>query len=150
MHFVSSWPLHLPLHLQPSGSCYATPSAPRNRSTKTHGFTRITITITIIQEQIHKSYINSTAARRSPHRFHRTCCPLPQHLQGSLACLSSGRRPAPGSHCLGRSTAAGREPHRFLGICCPLPWGAVQPPVGARTDSVVFSPLLPSLTASSS
>ena len=96
------------------------PSAPRNRSTKTHGFIRITITITIIQEQIHKSYINSTAARRSPHRFRRTCCPLPQHLQGSLACLSSGRRPAPGSHCLGRSTAAGREPHRFQGICCPL------------------------------
>mgnify|MGYP003325378468 CR=1 FL=1 len=80
----------------------------------------ITITITIIQEQIHKSYINSTAARRSPHRFRRTCCPLPQHLQGSLAYLSSGRRPAPGSHCLGRSTAAGREPHRFQGICCPL------------------------------
>ena len=78
------------------------------------------ITITIIQEQIHKSYINSTAARRSPHRFRRTCCPLPQHLQGSLACLSSGRRPGPGSHCLGRSTAAGREPHRFQGICCPL------------------------------
>ena len=70
--------------------------------------------------QIHKSYINSTAARRSPHRFRRTCCPLPQHLQGSLACLSSGRRPGPGSHCLGRSTAAGREPHRFQGICCPL------------------------------
>ena len=100
--------------------CYATPSAHRNRSTKTHGFIRIAITITIIQEQIHKSYINSTAARRSPHRFRRTCCPLPQHLQGSLACLSSGRRPAPGSHCLGRSTAAGREPHRFQGICCPL------------------------------
>ena len=72
------------------------------------------------QEQIHKPYINSTAARRSPHRFRRTCCPLPQQLQGSLACLSSGRRPAPGSHCLGRSTAAGREPHRFQGICCPL------------------------------
>ena len=71
-------------------------------------------------KQIHKSYINSSAARRSPHRFRRTCCPLPQHLQGSLACLSSGRRPAPGSHCLGRSTAAGREPHRFQGICCPL------------------------------
>ena len=87
---------------------------------KTHGFIRITITITIIQELVHKSYINSTAARRSPHRFRRTCCPLPQHLQGSLACLSSGRRPAPGSHCLGRSTAAGREPHRFQGICCPL------------------------------
>ena len=83
-------------------------------------FIRIAITITIIQEQIHKSYINNTAARRSPHRFRRTCCPLPQHLQGSLACLSSGRRPAPGSHCLGRSTAAGREPHRFQGICCPL------------------------------
>ena len=81
---------------------------------------RITTTITIIQEQLHKSYINSTAARRSPHRFRRTCCPLPQHLQGSLACLSSGRRPGPGSHCLGRSTAAGREPHRFQGICCPL------------------------------
>ena len=96
------------------------PSAPRNRSTKPHGFIRITITITIIQEQIHKSNINSTAARRSPHRFRRTCCPLPQHLQGSLACLSSGRRPGPGSHCLGRSTAAGREPHRFQGICCPL------------------------------
>ena len=96
------------------------PSAPRNRSTKTHGFIRITITIAIIREQIHKSYINSTAARRSPHRFRRTCCPLPQHLQGSLACLSSGRRPGPGSHCLGRSTAAGREPHRFQGICCPL------------------------------
>ena len=76
MHFVSSLPLHLPLHLSPSGkhfhlppylqpsdSCYATPSAPRNRSTKTHGFIRITITITIIQEQIHKSYINNTAAR---------------------------------------------------------------------------------------
>ena len=103
-----------------SDSCYATPSAPRNRSTKTHGFIRITITITIIQEQIHKSHINNTAARRSPHRFRRTCCPLPQHLQGSLACLSSGRRPGPGSHCLGRSTAAGREPHRFQGICCPL------------------------------
>ena len=29
---------HLPPHLQPSDSCYATPSAPRNRSTKTHGF----------------------------------------------------------------------------------------------------------------
>ena len=85
---------------------------------KTPDFIRITITI--IQEQIHKSYINSTAARRSPHRFRRTCCPLPQHLQGSLACLSSGRRPGPGSHCLGRSTAAGREPHRFQGICCPL------------------------------
>ena len=85
-----------------------------------HGLIRITITIKIIQEQIHKSYINSTAARRSPHRFRRTCCPLPQHLQGSLACLSSGRRPGPGSHCLGRSTAAGREPHRFQGICCPL------------------------------
>ena len=95
-------------------------SAPRNRLTKTHGFIRIAITITIIQEQIHKSHINRTAARRSPHRFRRTCCPLPQHLQGSLACLSSGRRPAPGSHCLGRSTAAGREPHRFQGICCPL------------------------------
>ena len=107
-------------HLQPSDSCYATPSAPRNRSTKTHGFIRIAITITIIQEQIHKSYISSTAARRSLHRFRRTCCPLPQHLQGSLACLSSGRRPGPGSHCLGRSTAAGREPHRFQGICCPL------------------------------
>ena len=87
---------------------------------KTYGLIRVAITITIIQEQIHKSYINSTAARRSPHRFRRTCCPLPQHLQGSLACLSSGRRPAPGSHCLGRSTAAGREPHRFQGICCPL------------------------------
>ena len=87
---------------------------------KTHGFITITITITIIQEQIHKSHINSTAARRSPHRFRRTCCPLPQHLQGSLACLSSGRRPGPGSHCLGRSTAAGRESHRFQGICCPL------------------------------
>ena len=73
-----------------------------------------------IQERKHKSYINSTAARRSPHRFRRTCCPLSQQLQGSLACLSSGRRPAPGSHCLGRSTAAGREPHRFQGICCPL------------------------------
>ena len=97
-----------------------TPSAPRNRSTKTRVFIRITITTIIIQEQIHKSYINSTAARRSPHRFRRTCCPLPQHLQGSLACLSSGRRPAPGSHCLGRSTAAGREPHRFQGICCSL------------------------------
>ena len=97
MHFVSSLPLHLPLHSQPSGkhfhlpphlqpsdSCYATPSAPRNRSTKTRGFIRTTITITIIQEQTHKSYINSTAARRSPHRFRRTCCPLPQHLQGSL------------------------------------------------------------------
>ena len=94
--------------------------APRNRSTKTHGFIRKAITITIIQEQIHKSYINNTAARRSLHRFRRTCCPLPQHLQGSLACLSSGRRPGPGSHCLGRSTAAGREPHRFQGICCPL------------------------------
>ena len=68
----------------------------------------------------HKSYINSTAARRSLHRFRRTCCPLPQHLQGSLACLSSGRRPGPGSHCLGRSTAAGREPYRFQGFCCPL------------------------------
>ena len=34
-----------------------TPSAPRNRSTKTHGFIRITITITIIQEQIHKLQI---------------------------------------------------------------------------------------------
>ena len=69
MHFVSSLPLHLPLHLPPSGkhfhlpphlqpsdSCYATPSAPRNRSTKTLGFIRITITITIIQEQIHKSF----------------------------------------------------------------------------------------------
>ena len=89
------------------------PLRPKNGSTKTPGFIRITITITIIQEQIYKSYINSTAARRSPHRFHRTCCPLPQHLQGSLVCLSSGRRPAPGSHCLGRSTAAGREPHRF-------------------------------------
>ena len=78
MHFLSSLPLHLPLHLPPSGkhlnlpphlqpsdSCYATPSAPRNRSTKTHGFIRITITKTIIQEQIHKSCINSTAARRS-------------------------------------------------------------------------------------
>ena len=83
-------------------------------------FIRTKITITIIQERRHKSYINSTAARRSLHRFRRTCCPLPQHLQGSLACLSSGRRPAPGSHCLGRSTAAGREPHRFQGICCPL------------------------------
>ena len=135
MRFVSSLPLHLPLHLSPSGkhfhlpphlqpsdSCYATPSAPRDRSTKTqcHGFIRITITITIIQEQMHKSYINNAAARRSPHRFRRTCCPLPQHLQGSLACLSSGRRPGPGSHCLGRSTAAGRELHRFQGICCPL------------------------------
>ena len=120
LHFVFSLPLHLPLHLSPSGkhfhlpphlqpsdSCYVTPSTHRNRSTKTHGFIRITITITIIQEQIHKSFINNTAARRSPHRFRRTCCPLPQHLQGSLACLSSGRRPAPGSHCLGRSTAAG-------------------------------------------
>ena len=112
--------LSLPPHLQPSDSCYATPSAPRNRSTKIHSFIREAITITIIQEQIHKSYINSTAARRSPHRFRRTCCPLPQHLQGSLACLSSGRRPGPRSHCLGRSTAAGREPHRFQGICCPL------------------------------
>ena len=78
MHFVSSLPLHLPLHLQPSGkhfhlpphlqpsdSCYATPSAPRNRSTKTHGFIRKAIAITIIQEQIHKSCINNTAARRS-------------------------------------------------------------------------------------
>ena len=132
LHFASSLPLHLPLHLPPSGkhfhvpphlqpsdSCYATPSAPRNRSTKTQGFIRITITITIIQEQLNQSYINSTAARRSPHRFRRTCCPLPQHLQGSLACLSSGRRPAPGSHCLGRSTAAGREPHRFQGIFLP-------------------------------
>ena len=111
---------HLPPHLQPSDSCYATPSAPRNRSTKTRGFIRITITITIKQEQIHKSYINSTAARRSPHRFRRTCCPLPQHLQGSLACLSSGRRPGPGSHWVGRSTAAGREPHRFQGMGGPL------------------------------
>ena len=83
-------------------------------------FYKVAITITIIQEQIHKSCINSTAARRSPHRFRRTCCPLPQHLQGSLACLSSGRRPAPGSHCLGRSTAAGREPYRFQGFCCLL------------------------------
>ena len=120
LHFVSSLPLYLPLLLQPSDSCYATPSVPRNRSTKTLGFIRIAITITTIQEQIHKSHINSTAARRSPHRFRRTCCPLPQHLQGSLACLSSGRRPAPGSHCLGRSTAAGRELHRFQGICFPL------------------------------
>ena len=132
MHFVSSLPLHLPLHLSPSGkhfhlpphlqpsdSCYATPPAPRHRSTKTHGFIRVTITTTKTQEQIHKSYMNSTAARRSLHRFRRTCCP-PQHLQGSLACLSSGRRPAPGSHYLGRSTAAGREPRRFQGICCPL------------------------------
>ena len=124
MHFVFSLPLHLPLHLPPSGkhfhlpphlqpsdSCYATPSAPRNRSTKTLGFIRITITMTIIQKQIHKSYINNTAARRSPHRFRRTCCPLPQHLQGSLACLSSGRR---------------------------IVWGAAQPPVGNRTDSKVF------------
>ena len=97
------------------------PLRPETDRQKKPGFIRITITITIIiLEQIHKSYINSTAARRSPHRFRRTCCPLPQHLQGSLACLSSGRRPAPGSHCLGRSTAAGREPHRFQGICCPL------------------------------
>ena len=94
MHVVSSLPLHVPLHLQPSGkhfhlpphlqpsdSCYATPSAPRNRSTKTPGFIRIAITITIIQEN---KNINSTAARRSPHRFRRTCCPLPQHLEGSL------------------------------------------------------------------
>ena len=101
MQFVSSLPLHVPPHLQPSrkhchlppplqpsDSCYATSSAPRNRSTKTPGFIRIAITMTIVQEQIHKSYINSTAARRSPHRFRRTCCPLPQHLQGSLACLS--------------------------------------------------------------
>ena len=49
LHCVSSLSLHLPLHLQPSGkhfhlpphlqpsdSCYATPSAPRNRTTKTH------------------------------------------------------------------------------------------------------------------
>ena len=98
----------------------ARPLRPETDRRKTNGFIRIAITITIIQEQIHKSYINSTAARRSPHRFRRTCCPLPQHLQGSLACLSSGRRPGPGSHCLGRSTAAGREPHRFQGICCPL------------------------------
>ena len=132
---VSSLPLHLPLHLQPSGkhfhlpphlqpsdSCYATPSAPRNRSTKTHGFIRITITITIIQEQIHKSYINSTAARRSPHRFRRTCCPLPQHLQGSLACLSSGRRPGPGSHCLGRSRRSGTaQIPRYLLPSAPAP-----------------------------
>ena len=116
--FICSLPgsTFMPPHLQPSDSCYATPSAPRNRSTTTHGFIRITITITIIQEQIHKSHINSTAARRSPHRFRRTCCPLPQHLQGSLACLSSGRRPGPGS----------------------IVWGAAQPPVGNRTDSKVF------------
>ena len=81
---------------------------------------RMTITRTMVKEQIHKSFIKNTAARRSPHRFRRTCCPLPQHLQGSLACLSSGRRPGPGSYCLGRSTAAGREAHRFQGICCPL------------------------------
>ena len=87
---------------------------------KTHSFIRIAMKITIIQEQMHKSFINNTVARRSPHRFRRTCWPLPQHLQRSLACLSSGRRPGPGSHCLGRSTAAGREPHRFQGICCPL------------------------------
>ena len=136
MHVVSSLPLHLPLHLSPSGkhfrlpnhlqpseSCYATPSAPRNRSTKTHGFIRITITITIIQEQIHKSHINSTAARRSPHRFRRTCCPLPQHFQGSLACLSSGRRPAPGSHCLGqhsRRSGTAQIP-RYLLPSAPAP-----------------------------
>ena len=61
MHFASSLPLHLPLHLQPSGkhfhlpphlqpsdSCYATPSAHRNRSTKTPGSIRIKITITIL------------------------------------------------------------------------------------------------------
>ena len=133
MHCVSSLPLHLLLHLLPSGkhlhlpphvlpsdSCYVTPSALRNRSTHTHGFPRITLTIRITNEQIHTSCIHNTAARRSLHRFRHTCCPLPQHLQGSLACLSSGRRPGPGSHCLGRSTAAGREPHRFQGICCPL------------------------------
>ena len=106
---------HLPPHLQPSDSCYATlcETAPRNRSTKTRGFIRITIAIKIIQEQLHKSYINNTAARRSPHRFRRTCCPLPQHLQGSLACLYSGRRPAPWKYHVGRSTAACRGPHRF-------------------------------------
>ena len=134
MHVVSSLPLHLPLHLPPSGkhfhlpphlqpsdSCYATPSAPRKRLTKKDTWSyKDNDNDNKIQEQIYKSYTNSTAARRSPHRFRRTCCPLPQHLQGSLACLSSGRRPAPGSHCLGRSTAAGREPHRFQGICCPL------------------------------
>ena len=101
------------------GGYFDVPQGALPRGTWPHGL-RITITMTIIQEQIHKPNINSTAARRSPHRFRRTCCPLPQHLQGSLACLSSGRRPAPGSHCLGRSTAAGREPHRFQGICCPL------------------------------
>ena len=37
----------------------------------------------IIQEQIHKSYINSTAARRSLYRFRRTCCPLPIGAQHS-------------------------------------------------------------------
>ena len=84
MYFVSSLPLrlplhvppsgkhfHLPPHLQPSDSCYATPSAPRNRSTKTHGFIRMAITITIIQEQIHKSFINysrpSEPAQIPPH-----------------------------------------------------------------------------------
>ena len=70
MHCVSSLPLHLPLHLPPSGkhfhlpphlqpsdSCYATLSAPRNRSTKTHGFIRIRITITITFFLIlHKQY----------------------------------------------------------------------------------------------
>ena len=134
MHFVSSLPLHLPLHLQPSGkhfhlpphvqpsdNCYATPSAPRNRSAKTPGFIRITITITIVKEKIHKSYINSTAARRSPHRFRRTCCPLPQHLQGSLACLSSGRRPGPGSHCLGRRRSGTAQIPRYLLPSAPAP-----------------------------
>ena len=89
------------------------PLRPETDRQKTHGFIRIAITITIIQEQIHKSYINSTAARRSLHRFRRTCCPLPQYLQGSLACLSLGRRPAPWKHHVGRSTAACRGPHRF-------------------------------------
>ena len=65
---------------------------------------------------LHKQYCRPSEPAQIPPHLR----PLLQHLQGSLACLSSGRRPGPGSHCLGRSTAAGREPHRFQGICCPL------------------------------